>query len=316
MVMLACNWTDEKIDRRYIVMPKFDGARAYVKDGLLRGRSNRYFANLKINERFSNRLFEGFDGELLCAEPSDSQLCNKTTSSINTIHGEAASTLWVFDYITDELKDQPYEYRLTKLWEYVRFLGLAHPEASQHISLMPYLGASTAKDILSIHEDHLARGFEGTILRDPLAKWEDKRSSLVTRSFLKIKNFADSDALVCSLTEGYKNNNVQTVNLLGRRERSSHKANLVPNGTLGAIVAKDLKTGRVLSIAPGTLTKEERQFYWDNPSKIIGQIIKYKYLDYGIKTMPRQLTFLSFRSKEDCDDNDVLYNPTQDKTMK
>ena len=105
-----------------------------------------------------------------------------------------------------------------------------------------------------------------------------------------------------------QNNNQAKVNELGRTERSSHKENLVGKGTLGAIVGTlyndllDYKgkvvatKGTEITIATGSLTEKEKLDLWNNPDKIVGQLVTFSYMSYGLKDNARFAQFESIRS--------------------
>lgn len=47
------------------------------------------------------------------------------------------------------------------------------------------------------------------------------------------------------------------------------------------------------------MTHEERTHYWNNPDEIIGQYVKYRSMDTGVKDKPRFARFMSIRAESD-----------------
>jgi DNA ligase-1 len=112
----------------------------------------------------------------------------------------------------------------------------------------------------------------------------------------KCKRFTDHEYEVIGFEERMHNTNVPTTNELGYTERSSHKAGLVPTGTLGALVLKhDAGPFRC-----GTgFTDEQRAHIWANRESLLGRMAKINSFEVGVKTLPRFPVFLDFRAEED-----------------
>ena len=74
----------------------------------------------------------------------------------------------------------------------------------------------------------------------------------------------------------------------------------VPLGTIakneeGEIIAEILEDGQEITVSPGSLTEEEKKFYFENKGRIIGRITKYKFFPKGMKDKPRFPNHQSFR---------------------
>jgi DNA ligase-1 len=114
----------------------------------------------------------------------------------------------------------------------------------------------------------------------------------------KIKRFSDSEAVIIDTEELMNNLNEATKDNFGRTERSSHKANLSGAGVLGALVVKDLTSGLTFRVGTG-FDAEQRKTLWDLRTSLVGQVVKYKFFDIGVKELPRHPVYLGFRSKDD-----------------
>jgi DNA ligase-1 len=144
----------------------------------------------------------------------------------------------------------------------------------------------------------LERGLEGVILRDPDGIYKCGRSSTNEGILLKLKRYEDSEATIIGVEELLSNQNDAKTNKLGHTERSSHKENMVPMGTMGALNVRDLKTKVEFSIGTG-FDADTRADFWKDRKSVIGKIVKYKYFASGSKDKPRFPVFLGFRDKRD-----------------
>jgi DNA ligase-1 len=99
------------------------------------------------------------------------------------------------------------------------------------------------------------------------------------------------------IEEKTSNQNPEEKDAFGYVKRSASIEGLVPMGTAGTLIVKD-KEGRVLRIGSG-LNDELRQDLWDNKSKYLGSLVKYKYFPQGVKELPRHPVFLGFRDPDD-----------------
>jgi len=129
------------------------------------------------------------------------------------------------------------------------------------------------------------------------------RATVNEGSYLRLKPSSDKEALVISLVEAMENLNEAKVNELGHTERSSHKENKVGKGMVGMLQCEDLTTGMLIDVGAGKMTHEEREYYWKNPSEIVGKLVKYRSMDVGIKSAPRFARYICIRSEEDMSDD-------------
>lgn len=68
--------------------------------------------------------------------------------------------------------------------------------------------------------------------------------------------------------------------------------------TLGALLVRDTVTGVEFSIGTG-FTQADREELWANRTTLVGQFVKYKSFDIGVKDKPRFPVWLGMRNKED-----------------
>lgn len=301
----------DKVQFPVWAQPKIDGVRAMNLNGQLTGRSLDEFKGFGVTDFFSRLSFVGFDGEMILGSTPNSteRLCALTTGAMGRFKGETEMAdlhWWVFDLVRPDTVGLSYEARYYMLAQ--RVLELDHPR----VHLVPHVVVHDLDQLKALIAQHAAEGYEGTIIRNPRAAYKAGRATLKGQELWRVKASADSEILVTGLTEGNRNANEAKTNSLGRTERSSAKDGLVPNGQIGSIQGTMLAdfhepvTGALLfpkglpvTIAPGHLTIAEATEYFTNPEKIVGHIVKFKHMPFGVKDVPRQAVYLSHRLAED-----------------
>jgi DNA ligase-1 len=302
--MLASDYDESKLKFPLLVQPKIDGVRGLNMEGTLTGRSLKQHKNRHVTQSFSWPEFIGFDGEMtLEGHSRHPDACRLTSSALGTITGEPDLEWWVFDYVTAETVTLAYAERYKVLAQQVYTL------ADHRVKLIPNWLVTSLAELEQADSYFLSQGYEGTILRDPSGKHKDGRSTPKEGGLLRIKRFVEEEGIVVSLTEGQENGNDATINELGRTERSSHQANMTPNGMVGTLEVrlvkdvqmgeKTLPAGTLCTVSAGTMPHADRLRYFQEPGLIVGKLVKFKYFPKGVKDKPRFPTFQSV--KEDSD---------------
>lgn len=291
------------------LQPKIDGVRALNRAGLLTGRSLDSFAGYGITEFFSRPEFTGLDGEMILGNnpKSTERLCAATSGAMGRFKGitEMADLhWWVFDDLVDPTL--PYQRRYAILQQNVE--RLAHPR----IHLVPYQVANNIDDVKWWIAHWAAEGYEGTIIRNPRASFKEGRATKKGQELWRVKPWADAEILVTGITEGNKNGNEAKKNSLGRTERSSSAAGLIPNGMIGSIQGilmadfidpisgkKLFDQGLACTIAPGEMTDAEAKHLFEHPDEIVAHIVKFKHMTHGVKDQPRFGNYISHRLGQD-----------------
>jgi DNA ligase-1 len=308
--MLASDAVEDKIVFPCIAQPKIDGVRGLNMLGPLTGRSLKTHANIHTTNFFSMGAFRGFDGEMAAEHECHPELCRLTTSALSRIEGEPWIMWHLFDYVTDETKDLPYIDRMSHLFERLKFLQKVHPVLSAHLKMVESHVCQNMEQLLTLDNKWLDMGYEGTIVRRPDGMHKQGRSTVREGGLLRIKRFIEEEAVVEQIIEGEANGNEATINELGQTERSTHQANMTPNGMVGAMMCKLLKdvvwkdkvlftAGQVIKVGAGRMPHDDRSRYFQNPSLLTGQIIKFKMFPIGCYNKPRFPTFQSIRMASD-----------------
>lgn len=288
--MLAADADLESLVFPVIASPKLDGIRALIKDGLVLSRSLKPIPNLHVQFLFGRSDLEGLDGELIIGSPTDPQCFQKTSGAVRRKLGEPDVTFYAFDRWN---RTGPYDEAFCTDLEF---------QASSTYGVIPHWcqPVFTMAELLAYEQDCLDRGFEGLILRSIQGSYKFGRSTTKEGLLLKLKRFKDSEARVLAIEEQMHNANEAKTNELGLTERSSHKENLIPAGTMGRLFVEDIHTGQRFHIGTG-FTKEQRDWWWSNRAELetTQPVIKYKFFPVGVKELPRHPVFLGFRDEFD-----------------
>lgn len=309
--LLADDWCEDRLQFPLIAQPKVDGVRALNMLGTFTGRSLKKFGNRYVTSRFSHSSLIGFDGELAAEASTNPDLCRLTTSALASHAGEPYLIWWLFDYVTVETKHLPYIERHAQLHRRLEEIKLEAPHLFPHLRPMPWLWVHNIDELEAYDSENLTAGFEGTILRDPHAPHKEGRSGKKPILW-RIKRFVDFEFRVHKIIEGDENTNEAQTNELGNTFRSTHQANMVPNGMVGAMegtvigVVKDPTTGEVLfndgdqvRVGAGRLSHAQRKHFFENQADFMSRIHKGKFFPKGIKDKPRFPTWQTFRDPAD-----------------
>lgn len=270
-----------------IASPKLDGIRCIMHKGYAVSRNLKPFRN-KFVQNCLFGLPDGLDGELIVGEPNVGNVLNRTYSGVMAASGEPDFTFWVFDNYNDS---GTFAARFDRLSFLTQDLACA--------KVVPHTTIHSAAQLADYEQAALDNGYEGIMLRDPRGKYKYGRSTLSEAILMKLKRFTDGECVVIGIREGVTNLNEQTMNALGRMERSKHQDNMVPSGQVGTIIGKDCATGEEYDVSPGRMTQAERRHYFLLPQALIGKIIKHKSFDYGAVNTARFRTFQAFRDAGD-----------------
>lgn len=298
-----------------IVQPKIDGVRALNLNGTLTGRSLKNFEGFGITEYFSQPEFIGLDGEMTLGNKPNctERLCSLTTGAMGRFKGvdEMADLhWWVFDLIAEDTRRLTYWNRYARLEGYID--DLKFTERFRRIRLVPLEIVDNLSQLKSSIAQFAEQGYEGTIIRNPDALYKPGRATQKGQELWRIKPWTDAEIIVTGITQGQANGNATKTNALGRTERSSHKAGMVPNGQVGSIQGTlladfhDPLTGKLLfarglpiTVGSGEMSVAEATYFWKNPQEIVGHVVKFKHMTHGVKDLPRFPIYLSHRLVQD-----------------
>lgn len=270
-----------------IASPKLDGVRATFVDGKLLTRSLKLLPNKEIQAIFHGQVAP-LDGEIIVGDPTAPDVFRTTMKVVSAFHVSAKDArFYVFDWVN--VRDS-----FIERWKLARKIAEEH-----HLYVpVPIMECLNERELMAYEDACLETGYEGVMLRDPKGLYKYGRSTAREGALLKMKRKQTGTAVVLSVVEQMHNANEAKINELGYTERSSHQANLVPTGVLGAAIVKDLTSGVEFNVGTGW-TADERAHLWKVRNEMPGWIMEYESLGYGVKDRPRHPVFKAWRMKED-----------------
>lgn len=287
--MLAADISDDLDKLRFpcFATPKLDGVRALIFPDGVYSRSMKKIPNEQVQRRFGQDPdLVGLDGELIVGDPTAKDVYRKTNSIVSRLDDATPVCFHVFD-----------DYSLEK-WGYADRCIVAQRTINSTFTPdvigVPRAHCLSMDELDGVEANYLSAGYEGVIIRAPEGLYKQGRSTVNEQGMLKLKRFVDSEAVIEGMEEELHNANEAKVNELGHTERSSHKANLVGKGTMGALQVRDLKSCVNFKIGTG-FTAEDRETFWRNKDHYIGKVVKYKSFAIGVKDKPRHPTYLGMR---------------------
>jgi DNA ligase-1 len=272
---------------------KVDGIRCLKVNGQAVSRKFKPIPNHHIRQTIERLCTDGMDGEIIIPGASFNQI----QSLVMSEQGEPDFVYLAFDYVATDLSE-PFAARIERLTEW------KGQNPSKVVLVLPQLLVADAASLIELEEKLVASGAEGVMVRHPGGPYKCGRSTAREGYLLKIKRFEDSEAEVIGFEEQLRNENEAQKDALGHTKRSSHKANLVPAGTLGKFLVREIGDtawkGREFAIGTGEgLTHALRKEVWDNQAAYLGRIITYKFQPHGMKDLPRIPIFRGFRDPRD-----------------
>ena len=271
------------------VTPKLDGLRVVIIDGQPKTRSLKRVKNKNILETLRG-IPHMFDGEII----ANTNTFQDSTTAVMKVDAETPWTYYVFDLVLPDQPNAPYTTRINKLREIFETEALP-----PQLKLLEPTYVHERTHLEELVQMHLARGYEGTIVREPSSPNKCGRRTLREGYLLKIKTFEDDEAKIVGFEELMSNQNEATINALGLTERSSHKENKVPANMLGAFVVEALKDPTKIFKVGSGFTHAQRVEIWNNRELYLGKILKYKHFPQGVKSLPRHPIYLGIRDPDD-----------------
>jgi len=287
--LLACNCEDvSKLKYPLLLSEKVDGIRMSVHNGICMSRSMKPIPSAAVQAKFGRPEYEGYDGEIIYGDKNAKDVFNKSTRAC--MSHEFPEELDISElkfYVFDRITDDPYKDR----WWYIR------PDEQNQVVKLRNFTVNSPEEVQEMEADFLAIGAEGVMLRSPEGRYKQGRSTLKEGILLKVKQFVDEEATIIDFEEKMHNTNEATVGELGQTKRSSHQENMIPCGTLGALVVHSEKWG---SFKIGTgFNDQQRQEIWDNRELYAEKLVKFKYFAVGIVDKPRFPVYIGIRHEDD-----------------
>lgn len=276
----------ERLKYPMLASPKLDGIRAIPRGAVL-SRTGKPLPSRQVQELYRDLL--PFDGELTEGDPTSGDVYHRTDSHVMSADKPGDITLHVFDYADESTLRMPFYERL-ELVESILTI-------SKTLTIVPHKYIEDQDELLAYEAEQLALGYEGIMMRDPVAPYKNGRSTFNQGWLLKLKRFEDDEAVLVDILEGDNNNNELKSDELGFAKRSSMKAGKTPSGMAGRYMVRH--KGEVIKVAPGHFNHADRREHLLNKEKYIGLTLKFRHFARGVKDLPRFPRAIGFRAQID-----------------
>jgi DNA ligase-1 len=225
--MLAASCDDiSALKYPLLASPKYDGIRCLIIDGVAMSRSLKPIPNAYIQSVLGKPEYNGLDGELIVGTNFQ-----QSTSGIMSEDGEPDFKFYVFDRW--DLGVLPFANRV------IEMVGRERQQPNDRIVLVVGVKIENREQLDAYIGKNLSTGYEGTMVRSWDGPYKNGRATFKEGFLTKLKPFEDAEATVIGFEEQMHNANEAKTDALGRTERSSHKENLIPKGTLGALICSN-----------------------------------------------------------------------------
>lgn len=270
-----------------LVSPKFDGIRCVMLEGKAVSRSLKPIRNTHVREQLELMGDIGLDGELVVGSPTDPNCMQNTSSGVMSYGGKPNFIYFIFDHIlTPRIK-----YRI----RYDDIIAMG-PHLPLFVTIVKHELINNIQELEAYEKIIVSQGYEGIMIRSLLGQYKFGRSTTNEGILLKMKRFVDEEAVVIGFEDRLHNTNTAEIDALGYTKRSQHQDNMIPMGTLGALLVCSDKWG-VFSVGSG-FDDTQRVEIWNNKESYLNKIITFKYQAHGVKDKPRLPIFKCFREVE------------------
>lgn len=297
--LLAADATDADIRYPVLASPKIDGIRCLIVNGQALTRSLKPIPNLFIRRMLEKYAPNGADGEIVVGDSF-----NATTSAVMSRDGEPVFTYFIFDDCREASASTSFRLRshdMCGLLVEVRRqrIGWEYPWLADgcKIQWLPQETISGPDQLQAYYVKCLTEGYEGVMIRDPLGVYKHGRSTKREGILLKLKPFADAEAVVVRIDELQHNGNAAETNALGLTERSTAASGKTGGGTMGRLLVRAITgdySGKEFFIGTG-FDQTLRNEIWASPQKFLGKKLTFKYQAHGSVDLPRIPVFLRWR---------------------
>ena len=249
----------------WLASEKLDGVRAYWDERNLRSRNGKILA---APEGWSAH-FPPFalDGELYTARGEFEKIQSTVMDKTPSVTAWSEIKFYVFDV------PGAGGGLLERLSELEKFI-LQNPQAGQNLKIIKQVKVKDNAEFEAFAEHIVAKGGEGSVVREPNAPYERKRS----KNALKYKKFKDAECEVTAVNAG-----------AGKYAGLMGSVACKALGAAGSNSDEQIASGVKFKIGSGFSDRDRA-----NPPKI-GSIITYKYQNLTAKGLPRFPVFLRVR---------------------
>lgn len=266
-IMKAMQFKDHLWQPNLMGSVKLDGYRCLVRGGQLLSSGGHVIQGAgHILYELKDIADYNFDGELMVSGMN----FQEGGGAIRSAKVTPDAKLFIFDYTDDPNMTfaSRYDVLMDIADKYKWSSSLAKPST---ITVVPHRTFFNMEDMYNTFNKALSKGYEGLVLKDPLSRYETKRS----KSWLKVKNVLDEDCKIVGFYEGE-----------GKYA-----------GMLGGITVMR-KTGFISKVGGG-FSDDQRYAIWHNHDAYRGKTIEIHYMENTPEGDFRHARFKRFREDKD-----------------
>lgn len=279
------DWFEQQFarGRYFLVTDKFDGIRATNHVAGLFSRTMKPIPNEWICNVAKHSVALNFDMEIMTYTDGVPDDFHTIQSKVMTRDGQPIHRFHVFDDFTSP--NESYHQRIERI---ERFKVMRNHD--EHVEFELPRPVSSLYALKLEHEDAIARGREGLIVRHPEAPYKYGRSTLNEGWMLKLKLWESAEARIIGWEPLMRNTNEPTINVFGRQERGHGICGKVAEDMLGAFICESDEFGQFNVGGPFT-TLQRCNFY----GKHLNETLTYEFQRHGTKEKPRSPRFKGIR---------------------
>jgi DNA ligase 1 len=205
---------------RTFIQPKLDGIRAGLENCKLNTRAGKPIVSCPHIAKWPYFRLDGelYNHELKADFNKIISLVRKTKPEPeDLIESEKMIQYWIYDY--PFMKDQVFSERY-------RVLQSVFGKFPSYFKLVPTYEIKSKEEMMRYHDQFIAEGYEGSIIRMDLGPYENKRS----KQLLKYKDWMDAEFTIIDVLEG-KGNRAGCANMLSLQLPNGVVCNATMTGT-------------------------------------------------------------------------------------
>lgn len=279
----------------YMASYKLDGIRGIIDKGVAYSNSGKPLPSPEIQNR-ARAMPDGLDGEWVYGDPREPDCHRKTSSAVMSKVfpdnlEKCKLVFYVFDYVTSSMA---YSYSYDKAKSIAESFPLCRVVERILVTDKEYLD--------TLYSSSLRQGYEGLVLRSPASRYKQGRATANENSFWKMKPFGNErfEAEILGWYPLQVNVGGNSTDAFGYATTSSRADCKATVESLGGFVVRDLKSDVVFKIGGGQgLTQQLRNELYLVGDDLLGRVLQYTCMTYGVKEKPRHPQFAGFRDRID-----------------